>query len=79
MSVLGAAVCTASADPGPAPGGDAKNTDPQRWPKLHAPLPRDSSLESEITALIERMSPEEKVGQIIQGEIKHVTPEDVRT
>lgn len=38
----------------------------------------DAELEARIDALMERMTLEQKVGQIIQAEIKHATPEDVQ-
>jgi beta-glucosidase len=39
----------------------------------------DPGLERAINDLLRRMSVEEKVGQVIQGEIRHVTSDDVRT
>ena len=50
----------------------------ETWPELTPPLPVDPELEARIDALLERMSLREKVGQIIQAEIRSVTPEDVR-
>ena len=37
----------------------------------------DSSIESRIADLMSRMSLEEKCAQMVQGERKHVTPEDL--
>ncbi|MCO1334598.1 exo 1,3/1,4-beta-D-glucan glucohydrolase [Microbulbifer sp. OS29] len=48
------------------------------WPKLKPALQRDEKLETEISEVLSRMSLEEKVGQMIQAEIRHVTPEDVK-
>ena len=37
----------------------------------------DEALEARITAMVDGMSVEQKVGQMVQGEIKWVTPADV--
>ncbi len=51
---------------------------PERWPAIHSPVRRDPAVEQAVSELMARMSLEDKVGQVIQGELKHVTPEDVR-
>ncbi|WP_424680937.1 glycoside hydrolase family 3 N-terminal domain-containing protein [Frateuria sp. YIM B11624] len=51
---------------------------PGIWPRGHSPLPPDPALEARIDALMAKMSVEDKVGQMIQADIKYVTPEDVR-
>lgn len=48
------------------------------WPAAKLPLAADAEIESRVAALLAQMSLEEKVGQIIQAEIRHVTPDDVR-
>ena len=48
------------------------------WPELRSPVPLDPAIESRIDALLQRMTPEQKVGQVIQAEIRWVTPDDVR-
>ena len=48
------------------------------WPAARSPLPDDPALEQRVSDLLARMSDEEKVGQIIQAEIRHATPDDVR-
>ncbi len=54
------------------------NAEPTDWPALTSPLPPNQSLEQTVNALLAGMTLEEKVGQIIQAELKYVTPEDVR-
>jgi len=49
------------------------------WPVAQSPLKPNAAMEKEIQALLARMTIEEKVGQLIQGEIKDTTPEDVKT
>jgi beta-glucosidase len=51
---------------------------PDRWPALSSPVLLDPEMESAIDGLLARMTVEEKVGQVIQGEIRHVTPADVK-
>jgi beta-glucosidase len=52
---------------------------PSIWPTPHWPLPVDPAIEQRVQALLSRMTLEEKVGQVIQGDIASLTPEDVRT
>jgi beta-glucosidase len=61
----------------PAAGSSA--VDPSIWPALTSPIPADAALEARISALMARMSLEEKVGQVVQGDLDSLTPEDVRT
>lgn len=49
------------------------------WPAVTWPLAEDTAIESRIQALLAEMSVEEKVGQLIQGDISTITPDDVRT
>lgn len=57
---------------------DAATIVPEHWPQVAWPLPHDAALEARVEALLATMSVEEKVGQIIQGDIDSITPEDVR-
>lgn len=52
---------------------------PELWPRSGNPLPAHASGERAIDDLLQRMTLEEKVGQIIQPSITTITPEDVRT
>jgi beta-glucosidase len=49
------------------------------WPQVAWPLAEDAALEQRITELMATMTVEEKVGQLVQGDIASLTPEDVRT
>ena len=51
---------------------------PETWPELTSPVGLDPEIESRIDELLGKMTTEEKVGQVIQSEIRHTTPEDVR-
>ena len=48
------------------------------WPRLKSAISKDDAIEQRIDALLHRMTLEQKVGQMIQPEIKQVTPEDIR-
>ncbi len=62
----------------PAPVNDAGTITPAHWPKATWPLANDPAMERRIDALIASMTLEEKVGQIVQGDIASITPDDVR-
>jgi beta-glucosidase len=51
---------------------------PQEWPRPAPALPADARLEARIDALLERMTPAEKVGQLIDADIESITPDDLR-
>lgn len=48
------------------------------WPQVTWPLAADPALEKRITDLMAGMTMEDKVGQLVQGDIASVTPDDVR-
>lgn len=83
--VLGASACSreqtpasTASTPNTETPADAGAIDPANWPDTAWPLAEDAALEQRITDLMATMSVEEKVGQIVQGDIADVTPEDVR-
>ncbi|WP_323847410.1 glycoside hydrolase family 3 protein [Microbulbifer magnicolonia] len=48
------------------------------WPALTSRVAKDPALEARIDQLLGRMTLEEKVGQLIQAELRAVTPQDVQ-
>lgn len=52
---------------------------PESWPAAQPAPAHDARIERRVDAILRRMSLEEKAGQVIQGSIIHVQPEDVRT
>ena len=51
---------------------------PALWPRAHSRGLIDAKTEARITALLKRMSLEEKVGQMIQADTASIKPEDLR-
>ena len=51
---------------------------PQRWPKIPPALAPDEALEAQVEALLGRMTPAQKAGQLIQADIGSITPDDLR-
>ncbi len=76
--LLPLALAAALASPGSAQQAPGSEVSPQDWPELTPPLPADPELEARVDDLLERMTLREKVGQVIQAEIRSVTPRDVQ-
>jgi beta-glucosidase len=51
---------------------------PDPWPQVAWPLVEDPALETRIADLMATMTVEEKVGQLVQGDIASITPDDLR-
>jgi beta-glucosidase len=51
---------------------------PEVWPELTSPLAPDPEADAAIEEMLGSLSLEEKVGQVIQAELRWVTPDDVR-
>src|SRR5437868_1506679 len=68
---------TAASSAQPAPSAIAHSA---RWPAAHSPATiTDTETEKRISDLIARMTVEQKVGQLVQGDISTITPEDLAT
>lgn len=48
------------------------------WPAAQSPNLQSAAIETRVQQILERMTLEEKVGQIMQVEIQHISPEEVR-
>ena len=48
------------------------------WPSIDSEIKKDPAIEARIQKILAQMSNEHKVGQIIQPELKQVTPQDVK-
>ncbi|MCK7597641.1 exo 1,3/1,4-beta-D-glucan glucohydrolase [Microbulbifer sp. CAU 1566] len=69
---------TAASSPEPSAANTEANFSLDNWPALKPALPRDEKLEARIAGLLGKMTLEEKVGQMMQAEIKSITPEEVK-
>jgi beta-glucosidase len=49
------------------------------WPSVASPMPREPIMEARIADLLRHLTLEQKVAQMVQADIRYVTPEDVRT
>lgn len=89
VALMGGAACASGPDR-PAPVNyvlpaasvvtDASRAIPDRWPHAASPaVMSDPATEAFVTALMSRMTIEEKVGQTIQADISAITPEDLLT
>ncbi len=52
--------------------------DPNIWPKVKSPYANDAQVEKRIDDILSEMSLKQKVGQIIQAEIKSISPSDAK-
>jgi beta-glucosidase len=48
------------------------------WPSVISAVPRDPHIEARIAGLLGQLTLEQKVAQMVQADIRYVTPEDVR-
>jgi len=51
----------------------------QDWPEVQSAIRTDAAMERRIAALVASMSIEEKIGQMVQGELQALQPGDVKT
>lgn len=72
------AACQPGAGPSTTASQAVNKNNPDIWPEIHSEVGQDPAIESRIDELLSNMTLEEKVGQMIQPEIRHLTPEDVR-
>jgi len=66
---------TTSSTPAPVTATEPAKVE---WPAIKSAVKKDSAVEARIDELLARMTLEEKIGQLIQPEIKHLTPEDIK-
>src|SRR5262249_19875785 len=57
----------------------ASTVHPAIWPSPKWPLAPDPAIEQRVRELLQKMTLEEKVGQVVQADIASVKPEDART
>jgi len=65
----------------PAPAAQVEDpaaVHPEIWPSPKWPFEKDAALEEKVAALLKKMTLEEKVGQVVQGDICCMKPEDMK-
>jgi beta-glucosidase len=62
----------------PATAQDPAAVHPEIWPSPKWPFDKDAALEDKVAALLKKMTVEEKVGQVIQGDIASMKPDDMK-
>ncbi|PTL77231.1 exo 1,3/1,4-beta-D-glucan glucohydrolase [Vitiosangium sp. GDMCC 1.1324] len=77
LLMMALAACKDPAPPGPGTENPPP-TQPDDWAHVQSAIPKDPEIEDRIDKLLANMSLEEKVGQITQVEIGHVTPDEVK-
>jgi beta-glucosidase len=80
-SVMMLAACGAKeqgASVGNSKAADASQSSRVQWPRVTSPVPADPAMEEKIATLLKSMTLEQKVGQMVQAEIRDATPEDAR-
>jgi beta-glucosidase len=66
-----------AARPVPAAGNPANEVHPADWPALKSAVPTQPDVEKSVQHLLEALTLEEKVGQLIQADIDSIKPEDL--
>lgn len=78
--VVAALLCTVASATGvtaESEGSRSSAANPAIWSEVKNPVAEDPAIERRIADLLRRMSVEQKVGQIIQGDLASTTPEDM--
>ena len=73
--------CKDAAKEEPAPVAKAEDpaaVHPEIWPSPKWPFAKDDALEEKVASLLKKMTVEEKVGQVIQGDICCIKPADMK-
>jgi len=60
-------------------GGAGNKKIPPVWPKVTSEVARDSKVEARIAELLAQLTLEQKVAQMVQADIRNITPQDVKT
>lgn len=76
LSASGSLLLTACSE-APTPVA-RENATPPVWPALTLPVPQDQAMEQAISELMNKMTLEQKIAQMIQPEIRDITVEDMR-
>ncbi len=73
--------CKDAAKEAPQPAAETEDpaaVHPEIWPSPKWPFDKDAALEEKVASLLKKMTVEEKVGQVVQGDIASITPADMK-
>lgn len=86
MTLLGASLlacmsCTDEKQPEPAAAAATPRdaAELKDWPALKSSFAKDAAVEARVAEILASMTLEQKIGQMVQPEIKAITPAEVRT
>ncbi|CAN7189123.1 putative glycoside hydrolase [Pseudoxanthomonas sp. LjRoot168] len=86
MTLLGASLlacmsCTDKKQPEPAAAAATPRdaAELKDWPALKSSFAKDAAVEARVAEILASMTLEQKIGQMVQPEIKAITPAEVRT
>ncbi|MDB6088183.1 MAG: beta-glucosidase [Gammaproteobacteria bacterium] len=71
-------VLAASKTNGPAQSAQPLPSQTVGWPAAVSAVPKDSQIEARIAELLRQLTLEQKVAQMVQADIRNITPEDVK-
>jgi len=78
LLLLGCKEAAKEAPATPVAAEDPAAVHPEIWPSVTWPFAKDPALEEKVAALLKKMTVEEKVGQVVQGDICCIKPEDMK-
>jgi beta-glucosidase len=78
LAAWGASLLAISAAAAASAAEKPATVHPDEWPSVRPQLAADLKLEERVSALLAGMTLEQKVGQLIQGDITTLTPADLR-
>jgi beta-glucosidase len=78
LLILGCKDAAKETPPAAVTAEDPAAVHPEIWPSPKWPFEKDAALEEKVAALVAKMTVEEKVGQVIQGDICCIKPEDMK-
>ena len=80
-SLLACLSCTAQKDPEQKPAGAAADdaAELKDWPALKSSFAKDPAVEARVAEILASMTLEQTIGQMVQPEIKSISPDEVRT
>lgn len=56
---------------------DAPGVHPEDWPHVESAVKKDPKVEGRVEAVLAKMTLEEKVGQVLQPDVRRVSPEEI--